>query len=70
MKKQVQPPGAAIRSLRELAGITLKEVAEGADTSVSYLSKVENGVFVPTRGYVGRVIAFISSQMTQEAVAA
>lgn len=59
-----------MKALRELAGITLKEVAVGADTSISYLSKVENGVFVPSRGYVSRVLGFISEAMRQEVVAA
>lgn len=67
MKKQAQPPGAMIRGLRDLAGLTLKEVASGADTSVSYLSKVETGVFVPTRGYIAKVVGFISASMMAEA---
>ncbi|KUF06864.1 helix-turn-helix domain-containing protein [Leucobacter sp. G161] len=67
MTKQAQPLGAMIRGLRDMAGLTLKEVATGADTSVSYLSKVETGVFVPSKGYVARVVAYISSSMLAEA---
>ncbi|MFD5599872.1 helix-turn-helix domain-containing protein [Leucobacter sp. NPDC058333] len=67
MKQQTQPPGVAIKALREMASMTLKEVATGADTSVSYLSKVENGVFHPTQTYVARVVGFISSSMLRKA---
>lgn len=63
MKQQTQPPGVTIKALREMAGLTLKQVATGADTSISYLSKVENGVYAPTQVYVARVVAFISSTM-------
>lgn len=67
MKQQTQDPGTVIKSLREMSGLTLKQVAVGADTSISYLSKVENGVYVPTQTYVARVVAFVSSQMLAEA---
>jgi len=67
MQAQTTTPGEAIRSLRLLAGLTLKEVARGADTSVAYLSKVERNEFRPTRSYVAKVSAFISRSMLRRA---
>jgi transcriptional regulator with XRE-family HTH domain len=56
-------PGAALRALRTMAGLTLKDVAENADTSIAYLSKVERDEFKPTRAYVGKVAAYIASSV-------
>lgn len=67
MKQQVQEPGAAIKTLREMANLTLKEVANGADTSISYLSKVETGSLAPSHTYVSRVAAFIATQLGKAA---
>lgn len=50
-----------------MAGLTLKEVADGADTAVAYLSKVETGAMEPSKSYVARVAAFISDSMLKEA---
>lgn len=63
------PPtaGASIRTLRKLAGMTLEEVAEAADTSIAYLSKVETGKFVPTKGYVASVTFAIATRLKEAA---
>jgi len=58
-----------MRTLRKLAGMSLEELASVADTSIAYLSKVENGKFVPTRSYVARVTAAIADRMSEKAVA-
>lgn len=58
--------GEAIRSLRQIAGLTLADVAKGADTAISYLSRVERGDVVPSGEYLGRVTNFISLAMLQE----
>lgn len=42
--------GAHLRRLRQHAGLTLKQVAEGAGVSVSYLSDVERGRRGPLTG--------------------
>ncbi|WGD36647.1 helix-turn-helix transcriptional regulator [Lysinibacter sp. HNR] len=47
--------GQSLRKLRLSAGMTLSDVAEAAKTSVSYLSKVERGVFLPTDKYLAAV---------------
>lgn len=52
--------GGAIRFLRTMAGLTLQQVAEGADTSVAYLSKVERDQLIPTDEYVAKVTTFVS----------
>jgi transcriptional regulator with XRE-family HTH domain len=49
-----------------MSGMTLKEVASGADTSISYLSKVESGKFVPSQDYVARVAFVIAKSMLPE----
>lgn len=56
-------PGAALRSLRENAHLTLGEVAESAGTSQSYLSTVETGKRIPTPEYVARVTGAIAALM-------
>lgn len=57
--------GASIRTLRNLAGMTLEEVAEAADTSIAYLSKVETGKFTPTKGYVAQVTIAIANRLKE-----
>lgn len=53
-----------------MSGMTLKEVAAAADTSISYLSKVESGKFVPSQDYVARVAFVIAKSMLPPKVAA
>lgn len=59
--------GEVLRQLRSIAGLTLQQVAEGADTSIAYLSKVERDKFSPTDEYVAKVAAFISASMLKAA---
>ncbi|WP_188711387.1 helix-turn-helix domain-containing protein [Microbacterium faecale] len=63
MARQTEAPGVALRSLRQMSGMTLKEVAFAADTSISYLSKVERGEFAPSQEYVAKVAFVISRSM-------
>ena len=56
-----------MRTLRKLAGMSLEEVAARAETSVAYLSKVERGLFVPTKSYVAKVTSAIAEQMSAAA---
>lgn len=67
MSEQQDQTGRSIRALRKLAGLTLKDVAERADTAVSYLSKVETGKFTPAPSFVGRVTAVIADSLTDQA---
>lgn len=53
--------------LRKLAGLTLEEVAQDADTAVAYLSKVETGKLIPSKGYVATVTAAIAVRMREAA---
>lgn len=53
--------------LRNLAGMTLEAVASAAGTSVAYLSKVETGKYVPTRGYVAQVTSALAEHMRDAA---
>lgn len=66
MTERTKTPGEALRSLRELSGLTLKQVAYGADTSIAYLSKVERNVHYPTQEYVAKVAGFIATSMLEQ----
>ena len=55
--------GEVLRHLRVKAGLTLEQVAEGADTSTAYLSKVERGKLLPSDEYVGKIAKFTASQL-------
>lgn len=65
MEEQEQKPGEAIKQLRLWVGLSQKEVAAGAKTSVAYLSRVENGNKTPSISYVAQVVKFIMSQVTE-----
>ncbi|MBL3699277.1 XRE family transcriptional regulator [Leucobacter luti] len=67
--QQETSSGEALRHLRVKAGLTLQQVAEGADTSTAYLSKVERGQLFPSDEYVGKVAGFAASHL-QSRVAA
>lgn len=69
MAGQTVAAGAALRSLRLLAGLTLKQVAHQADTAISYLSKVERGELAPSQEYVAKVAYVISRGILREAAA-
>lgn len=53
-------PGQALRAMRVTSRIQLTEVAEAANTSISYLSEVENGKRIPTKAYLARVTEAIA----------
>lgn len=53
-------PGQALRAMRTSYRLPLTEVAERAETSVSYLSEVENGKRIPTKAYLARVTEAIA----------
>lgn len=46
-----------------MAGMSLNQVATAAETSPAYLSKVENGKFIPSDQYVGKVTAAIAARL-------
>jgi transcriptional regulator with XRE-family HTH domain len=56
-------PGQALKALRHMAGMTLKEVAFAAETSIAYLSRVENGSAAPAQEYVAKVTMTIAARM-------
>ncbi|WP_402843730.1 helix-turn-helix domain-containing protein [Microbacterium sp. GXS0129] len=47
--------GAILGHLREDVGLSLEAAAAAADTTPSYLRKVEAGTFISSRSYVARV---------------
>ena len=57
----------ALKLLRSMAHLTLQEVAEGADTSIAYLSKVERNQLVPSDEYVGKIAAHVASELVRRA---
>ncbi|WP_336632621.1 MULTISPECIES: helix-turn-helix domain-containing protein [unclassified Microbacterium] len=63
MASQAATPGQALKALRGMAGMTLKEVASEATTSIAYLSRVENDAVVPAQEYVAKVSYVISRKM-------
>jgi transcriptional regulator with XRE-family HTH domain len=67
MTAQAISAGATLRVLRNLAGMTLEDVASAAGTSVAYLSKVETGKFIPTKSYIGQVTAVLAERMKSAA---
>lgn len=67
MNRQTVTAGESIRALRQLAGMTLIEVASAADTSIAYLSKVETGKFIPTKQYVAQVTTAIADRLRSAA---
>lgn len=66
MSSEKIPTGPSLRSLRQLAGLTLAETADIADTSVAYLSKVERGEFVPTKRYVAQVVTALGRAIAEQ----
>lgn len=56
--------GESIRTLRQLASMTLEDVARDVPTSTSYLSKVETGKANPTRFWVAAVVAVIADNLS------
>lgn len=60
---QQPSPGAAIRTLRTMSGLTLQQVANRADTAIAYLSKVERDELAPSQDYVARVVRVIADEI-------
>jgi transcriptional regulator with XRE-family HTH domain len=52
--------GAAIRTHRKAAGLTLQEVAQKADLSISYLSQIERNLLTPSLSTLKRVADVLS----------
>lgn len=61
--------GAALRALREQAGLTAREVASRAGVSESYLSRVENGRVIAEAAWIGNVAAAIAAAILETAIA-
>ncbi|WIB25405.1 helix-turn-helix domain-containing protein [Curtobacterium sp. MCSS17_015] len=55
MKTAPAGTGRHLKALREQSGVSQPLVAAMAGTSTAYLAKVEDGLFDPTRSYVGKV---------------
>lgn len=58
--------GESIRNLRNIAGLTLDDVAELVPTSTSYLSRVETGKVQPTHFWIGKVTAVIADVLVEK----
>lgn len=59
--------GRALRALRVGAGLTLQTVSDAAGISPSYLSRVENGLTIPTDAWAGMVAVAIGEAMADAA---
>ena len=62
--------GAALRALREEAGLTAREVAVRAGVSESYLSRVETGKAVAGSPWIGNVASAIAAAIVETAIPA
>lgn len=60
-------PGAGIRTLRLMAGLTLDQVAQEASVSAAYLSRVETGQTAATPKWLGIVAGVIASHLATAA---
>lgn len=67
MATQTPQVGQSLKALRQLAGLTLEQVSNRADTAPAYLSKVENGKLVPNNVYVARVSMAIAEHLAEGA---
>ena len=54
---------AHIRERRYELGLTQKEVADGAETSHSFISKVEGGDHIPTITVLKRILAVLDEEL-------
>jgi transcriptional regulator with XRE-family HTH domain len=57
----VEIVGANIRRLRELRGITLRELAQKTDLSAGFLSQIENGKNVPSLSTAKKIADVLST---------
>ncbi len=60
---QVVPPGARIRHLRKLRGMTMKAVAERADLTESYVSKLERDLLSPSLNALHRICGALDTNI-------
>lgn len=63
MTKNRTSPGEGLRTLRNLAGLTLDAVAEEAKVSAAYLSKVETGQAQATPKWIGMVAEVVANHL-------
>lgn len=59
--------GQALRSLREMAGLTAETIAHEAGVSAAYLSRVETGKAHATPRWIGAVSAVIATHLSHAA---
>lgn len=62
-------PGRSLRVLREMAGMTLDQVADEAGVSPTHLSRVETGKAIPTPKWVGTVAEVLAANLRSREVA-
>lgn len=60
--------GQAVRTLREVAGLTGRETAQAAGVSESYLSRVETGAAEASPEWIGTVVASIAESIRRRAL--
>lgn len=60
--------GPALRVLREESGLTLREIAQRAGVSESYLSRVENEKAFPAAAWIGNVVSAIADAIVEAAL--
>ncbi|WP_157874158.1 helix-turn-helix domain-containing protein [Psychromicrobium lacuslunae] len=68
--RSTQESGWVLRELRQQAGLTLEEVAKLANTSASYLSRVENCKVQASEAYLSNASLKIVSQWKKDLDAA
>ena len=59
--------GQALRRLPEVAGLTLDQVADRADVSAAYLSRVENGKSRPSVQWIAAVVKELGAGLESRA---
>lgn len=60
-----QMPGTVLRTLRDKAGLTAREVADRAKVSESYLSRVESGKANPSDAWLGFVASVLANAIVE-----
>lgn len=70
MARRIEPQpelGAALRSIREIKGISQEEAAHGADLHPTWLSHIESGRVNPAWGTVRRIARALGTTMADVA---
>jgi HTH-type transcriptional regulator, competence development regulator len=57
--------GEQIRGLREIAGLTLKDVAKNIDIDISLLAKIERGERQPTKPQLEKIALYYSINVNE-----